>query len=139
MDRQYNNKIDVCGGLYPVNLMNASGPLHWSFEPYRQQRRQGRCQAMRPDPEHHPAVCDRLLDLSQNRRAQAHTARPEILHNSPYNFVMPDEKGDPFPLVLAAQGHTNLISWCAGVPTAGLLTASSAARVRRGHFPGREA
>ncbi len=111
---QYNNKIDVCGGLYPVNLDElVRNHFTWVFEPYRQQRRQGKMQGdealIRSTIRQ---VCDRLLDLIQNRAGTAPiTARPEILHNSPYNFVIADEKGDPHSrLVLAAQGHTNLIS-----------------------------
>jgi hypothetical protein len=42
---QYNNKIDVCGGLYPVNLAElVRNHFTWVFEPYRQQRRQGKMQ-----------------------------------------------------------------------------------------------
>jgi CheY-like chemotaxis protein len=111
---QYNNKIDVCGGLYPVNLAElVRNHFTWVFEPYRQQRRQGKMQGdealIRRTIRQ---VCDRLLDLIQNRAGIAPiTAEPEILHNSPYNFVIADEKGDPASrLVLAAQGHTNLIS-----------------------------
>ncbi len=39
------------------------------------------------------------------------TAEPEILYESPYDFVIVDEKGDPHArLVLASRGHRNLIS-----------------------------
>jgi hypothetical protein len=111
---QYNNKIDVCGGLYPVKLDElVENHFTWVFEPYRQQRQQGKmhgdgelvCRTIRQ-------VCDRLLALLQGHAGIAPiTAHPEILYNSPYNFVIADEKGDPHSrLVLAAQGHTNLIS-----------------------------
>lgn len=111
---QYNNKIDVCGGLYPVDLDElVRNHFTWVFEPYRQQRALGKVQGdealvtgtIRQ-------VCDRLLDLIQGRAGTAPiTAEPEILYSSPYNFVIADEKGDPHSrLVLAAQGHTNLIS-----------------------------
>ena len=111
---QYNNKIDVCGGLYPVNLDElVKNHFTWVFEPYRQQRMRGKMQGdeglvkttIRQ-------VCDRLLDLLQGRAGTAPiTANPEILYASPYGFAIVDEKGDPASrLVLAAQGYTNLIS-----------------------------
>ncbi len=111
---QYNNKIDVCGGLYPVNLDElVKNHFTWVFEPYRQQRMRGK--ALEDEPlitETIRQVCDRLLDLLQGKGGTTPiTARPEILHASPYNFVIADEHGDPNSrLVLAAQGHTNLIS-----------------------------
>jgi hypothetical protein len=57
-------------------------------------------------------VCDRLYDLIHGRAGVSPiTAQPEILYESPRNFVIADEHGDPHSrLVLAAQGHTNLIS-----------------------------
>lgn len=111
---QYNNKLDVCGGLYPVNLDDlVKNHFTWVFEPYRRQRMHGKmlgdgpliCTTIRQ-------VCDRLLALLEGRAGTASlTVEPEILYNSPYNFVIADEKGDPNSrLVLAAQGHTNLIS-----------------------------
>ncbi len=40
---QYNNKIDVCGGLYPVRLDELErNHFTWVFEPYRAQRMAGR-------------------------------------------------------------------------------------------------
>jgi hypothetical protein len=111
---QYNNKVDVCGGLYPVRLDElVENHFTWVFEPYRQQRQQGK---MHGDEELVSRtirqVCDRLLALMQGKAGIAPiTAEPEILYTSPYNFVIADEKGDPNSrLVLAAQGHTNLIS-----------------------------
>jgi hypothetical protein len=111
---QYNNKIDVCGGLYPVNLDElVRNHFTWVFEPYRQQRMQGKMQG---DADLIKTtirqVCDRLVDLLEGNAGTAPiTAQPEILYTSPYNFVIADEKGDPLSrLVLAAGGHTNLIS-----------------------------
>jgi hypothetical protein len=111
---QYNNKIDVCGGLYPCNLDElVRNHFTWVFEPYIQQRRLGKVQG---DEELIRVtirlVCDRLLELIDGRAGTAPiTAQPEILYSSPRNFVIADEKGDPSSrLVLAAQGHTNLIS-----------------------------
>jgi hypothetical protein len=111
---QYNNKLDVCGGLYPVDLEElVKNHFTWVFEPYQQQRKSGKRrgdeglvrQTIRE-------VCDRLLDLIEGRAGVAPiTADPEILYVSPYNFVVADEKGHPHSrLVLASQGHTNLIS-----------------------------
>ena len=111
---QYNNKIDVCGGLYPVNLDElVKNHFTWVFEPYRQQRMRGK--ALEDEPlvtEAIRQVCARLLDLLEGKGGTTPiTARPDILHASPYNFVIADEHGDPNSrLVLAAQGHTNLIS-----------------------------
>ena len=111
---QYNNKIDVCGGLYPVNLDElVRNHFTWVFEPYRQQRVHGKVQGDEALIKRTiRQVCDRLLDLIQGKAGTAPiTAQPEILYASPYNFVIADEKGDPNSrLVLAAQGHTNLIS-----------------------------
>jgi hypothetical protein len=111
---QYNNKIDVCGGLYPVNLDElVRNHFTWVFEPYRAQRMCGKVQG---DDDLICntiwAVCERLACLIRGQAGVAPiTAQPEILYTSPYNFVIADEKGDPHSrLVLAAQGHTNLIS-----------------------------
>jgi len=111
---QYNNKIDVCGGLYPVNLDElVRNHFTWVFEPYRQQRMRGRVQGdeglVRTTIWQ---VCERLLALLQGRAGIAPiTAEPEVLYASPWDFAIADEKGDPNSrLVLAAEGHTNLIS-----------------------------
>ena len=111
---QYNNKIDVCGGLYPFNLDElVRNHFTWVFEPYRKQRMIGKVQGdadliRRTIRE----VCDRLQQLIEGTAGVAPiTAQPEILYSSPYNFVIADEKGDPAArLVLASEGHTNLIS-----------------------------
>lgn len=112
---QYNNKIDVCGGIYPVNLHELEeNHFTWVFEPYRQQRMRGKGgqndEALVTDTI--AQVCERLRRLLDGTAETAPiTAKPEILYNSPYNFVIADEKGDPHSrLVLAAQGYTNLIS-----------------------------
>lgn len=111
---QYNNKIDVCGGLYPVSLDElVKNHFTWVFEPYRRERMLGKTQgdeALVKDTIRQ--VCDRLLDLLHGKAGRTLiTAQPEILYTSPYDFVIADEKGDPASrLVLAAQGHTNLIS-----------------------------
>jgi len=111
---QYNNKIDVCGGLYPVSLDElVKNHFTWVFEPYRRQRMLGK---QLGDAEivkqtiHEVGV--RLADLIRGRAGTAPiNADPEILYLSPYNFAIADEKGDPNSrLVLAADGHTNLIS-----------------------------
>jgi hypothetical protein len=111
---QYNNKIDVCGGIYPVNLTElVDNHFTWVFEPYRQQRMQGKMQG---DDElvmdTVRRVCERLQALLEGKAGTSPiTAQPEILYRSPYNFVIADEKGDPTSrLVLASQGYTNLIS-----------------------------
>ncbi len=111
---QYNNKIDICGGLYPVRLEDlVANHFTWVFEPFREQRMQGK---MAGDEEVVTRtirlVCDRLLALLEGAAGTAAVfVQPEILYVSPYNFVVADEKGDPTArLVLAAQGHTNLIS-----------------------------
>ena len=111
---QYNNKIDVCGGLYPVDLDElVKTHVTWVFEPYRLQRMQGKTQgdeALVKDTIRQ--VCNRLEDLLRGRAGTTLiTADPEILYESPYGFVIVDEKGDPNSrLVLAARGHRNLIS-----------------------------
>ena len=111
---QFNNKIDVCGGLYPVDLSEVvRNHFTWVFEPYRQQRMLGKTHgdaALVKDTIRQ--VCDRLEDLLRGRAGTSPiTAKPEILYNSPHGFVIADEKGDPISrLVLAAEGHTNLIS-----------------------------
>ena len=63
-------------------------------------------------------MCDRLYALIHGRAGIAPiTAQPEILYQSPHNFVIADENGDPHSrLVLAAQGHTNLISLLCTAP-----------------------
>jgi hypothetical protein len=111
---QYNNKIDVCGGLYPYSLDElVRNHFTWVFEPYQLQRKRGKVQGdadlIRCTIRQ---VCDRLNALIDGTAGTAPiTARPEILYRSPYNFVIADEKGDPASrLVLAAEGHTNLIS-----------------------------
>ena len=111
---QYNNKIDVCGGLYPVNLDDlVNNHFTWVFEPYRLQRMHGKVQG---DSglviDTIQQVCSRLYDLLHGHAGKAPiTANPEILYESPYDFVIADEKGDPNSrLVLANQGHRNLIS-----------------------------
>lgn len=111
---QFNNKIDVCGGLYPIDLEEVVRKhFTWVFEPYRQQRMQGKAAGdgalvkttIRQ-------VCNRLEDLLLGRAGVAPvTTEPEILHASPYGYVIADEKGDPNSrLVLASRGYTNLIS-----------------------------
>jgi len=111
---QFNNKVDVCGGLYPVDLDElVRNHFTWVFEPFRQQRMQGKTEG---DEElvvqtiRH--VCDRLQDLLKGKAGVAPiTAEPEILYESPYGFVVADEKGDPNSrLILASRGYTNLIS-----------------------------
>jgi hypothetical protein len=111
---QYNNKIDLCGGIYPVNLAElVENHFTWVFEPYRLQRMQGKTQG---DDElvmdTIRLVCERLQALLEGKAGTAPiTAQPEILYRSPHNFVIADEKGDPTSrLVLASQGYTNLIS-----------------------------
>jgi hypothetical protein len=111
---QYNNKIDVCGGLYPFNLEElVKNHFTWVFEPYRRQRMLGKVQG---DEELITTtirqVCDRLQALIEGRAGVSPiTVEPQILYTSPYGFVIADEKGDPSSrLVLASQGHTNLIS-----------------------------
>ena len=111
---QFNNKVDVCGGLYPVDLAElVQNHFTWVFEPFREQRMKGKMEgdeALVKNTIRH--VCNRLEDLLQGRAGVAPiTAEPEILYTSARGFVIADEKGDPNSrLVLAAQGHTNLIS-----------------------------
>ena len=111
---QYNNKIDICGGLYPVNLDElVNNHFTWVFEPYREQRMHGK--AMNDEALVRSTirrVCDRLLALLEGRAGITPiNVVPEILYESPYGFVIVDEKGDPNArLVLAAQGHRNIIS-----------------------------
>ncbi|MBZ5596182.1 MAG: hypothetical protein LAP39_28390 [Acidobacteriia bacterium] len=111
---QFNNKIDVCGGLYPIDLDEVvENHFTWVFEPFRRQRMQGKMledEALVKDTIRQ--VCDRLEDLVEGRAGTAPiTAEPTILYRSPHGFVIADEKGDPNSrLILAAQGHTNLIS-----------------------------
>ena len=111
---QYNNKIDICGGLYPVRLEDlVANHFTWVFEPFRQQRMMGKVagdevivvQTIR-------LVCDRLLALLKGEAGTTPiSTMPDILYASPHDFVIADEKGDPASrLVLATQGHTNLIS-----------------------------
>ncbi len=111
---QYNNKIDVCGGIYPVNLDElVKNHFTWVFEPYRQQRAYGKVQGDEALIQNTiREVCDRLLALIDGKGGITPiTATPEVLYQSPYNFIIADEKGDPNSrLVLAAAGHTNLIS-----------------------------
>ncbi len=117
---QYNNKIDVCGGVYPVNLDDlVSSHFTWVFEPYTIQRRQGKSQGDEQLIQRTiRQVCDRLLDLLHGTAGVTPiTAKPEVLYVSPYNFVIADEKGDQNSrLVLAAQGHRNFISLVATRP-----------------------
>jgi hypothetical protein len=111
---QFNNKIDVCGGLYPVDLEEVvRNHFTWVFEPYRHQRMSGKTEG---DAELVKdtirQVLTRLEDLLLGRAGIAPiTAEPEILYVSPRGFVIADEKGDPNSrLVLASRGYTNLIS-----------------------------
>jgi hypothetical protein len=111
---QFNNKIDVCGGLYPVDLPElVRNHFTWVFEPFRQQRMRGKTQGdegLVTDTIRH--VCDRLKALLEgNADVTPIITEPEILYQSPSGFVIADEKGDPNSrLVLAARGYTNLIS-----------------------------
>ena len=111
---QFNNKVDVCGGLYPVDLAElVRNHFTWVFEPFRAQRMKGKVEGdealVRGTIRR---VCSRLEDLLQGRAGVAPiTAEPEILYTSPHGFVIADEKGDPNSrLILAAQGYTDLIS-----------------------------
>lgn len=111
---QFNNKIDVCGGLYPIDLTElVRNHFTWVFEPYREQRMKGKMEGDEALIRNTiRRVCDRLVDLLQGRAGTAPiTAEPEVLYTSPRGFVIADEKGDPQSrLVLAAHGCTNLIS-----------------------------
>ena len=119
---QFNNKIDVCGGLYPVDLEEiVANHFTWIFEPYHRQRAAG----------HHygdaalvmetiRGVCGRLRVLLEDPSEAGIApinAKPEILYQSPYDYVIVDEKGDPNArLVLAARGYRNFISLIATRP-----------------------
>lgn len=111
---QYNNKIDICGGLYPVRIEDlVANHFTWVFEPFRQQRKLGKVAGDEAIVTHTiRQVCDRLLALLEGKAGTTPVlVRPEILYTSPLGFVIVDEKGDPASrLVLASQGHTNLIS-----------------------------
>ena len=117
---QFNNKIDVCGGLYPIDLEElVRNHFTWVFEPYRQQRIRGKtwddAQLVKDTIRQ---VCSRLEDLLLGRAGTAPvTVEPEILYSSPHGFIIVDEKGDPHSrLVLSARGYTNLISLIAVRP-----------------------
>ena len=104
----FNNKIRVCGGLYPVDLEEVvRNRFTWVFEPYRHQRMSGKTEG---DAELVKdtirQVLTRLEDLLLGRAGIAPTtAEPEILYVSPHGFVIADEKGDPNSrLVLASRG-----------------------------------
>ncbi len=117
---QFNNKIDVCGGLYPVDLEEiVANHFTWIFEPYLRQRTLGKTPGDGPLIQSviH-GVCDRVLALLEGRAGIAPiTAQPEILYESPYNYIVADEKGDPNSrLVLAARGYRNFISLVATRP-----------------------
>ncbi len=118
---QYNNKIDICGGLYPVRLEDlVANHFTWVFEPFRQQRMLGKVVGDETIVAHTiRLVCDRLLALLEGNAGVAPIAvKPEILYTSPHGFAIADEKGDPASrLVLASQGHTNLISLICRRPT----------------------
>lgn len=111
---QYNNKIDVCGGLYPVDLDElVRNHVTWVFEPYRQQRMHGKTQGDETlVKDTIRQVCDRLEELIRGRAGVTPiTVEPEILYVSPHDFVIVDEQGDPNSrLVLASRGYRNLIS-----------------------------
>ena len=87
---QFNNKVDVCGGLYPVDLAElVRNHFTWVFEPFREQRMKGK---MEGDEELVKntirRVCDRLEDLLQGRAGVVPiTAEPEILYTSAHGFV----------------------------------------------------
>jgi hypothetical protein len=118
---QYNTKIDICGGLYPVSLDElVRNHFTWVFDPYRRQRMHGKT----PDDadlvkDTIREVCERLQALLDGTAGTSPiTACPEILYRSPHNFVIANEFGDPHSrLVLASQGHTNLISLVATRPS----------------------
>jgi hypothetical protein len=118
---QFNNKIDICGGLYPVDLEEiVRAHYTWVFEPCMQQRAIGKT------PGDEGLIMDTIFQVSERLHALLKgeagvapiVAEPEVLYSSPYNFIIADEKGDPNSrLVLGAQGHTNLISLIAVRPT----------------------
>jgi hypothetical protein len=118
---QYNNKIDICGGLYPVRLEAlVDNHFTWVFEPFRDQRKRGKVAGdEKMVTETIRKVCDRLLALLEGRAGKTpFSVQPDILYASPLGFVIADEKGDPASrLVLATQGHTNLISLLCRRPT----------------------
>jgi hypothetical protein len=111
---QFNNLLDVCGGVFPVDLDEmVKNHYTWVFEPYMRQRLLGKSPGDGPlIKDVIGQVCDRLWDVIQGRGGIAPiTARPEILYSSPYKYIIVDEKGDPNArLVLGAQGYTNFIS-----------------------------
>lgn len=111
---QYNNKIDICGGLYPVRLEDlVANHFTWVFEPFQRQRKLGKIAGDEDVvTETIRSVCDRLLALLEgNAGTTPILVTPDILYASPHGFVIVDEKGDPAcRLVLASKGHTNLIS-----------------------------
>jgi len=117
---QYNNKIDVCGGLYPVSLDElVKNHFTWVFEPYRQQRMYGKTAGDAGLVKKTILdVCDRLEALIHGDAGIAPiTVRPEVLYRSERGFVIVDEKGDPAcRLVLASEGYINLISLIATRP-----------------------
>jgi hypothetical protein len=86
---QFNNKIDVCEGLYPVDLEEVvRNHFTWVFEPYRHQRMFGKTEG---DAELVKdtirQVLTRLEDLLLGRAGIAPiTAEPEILYVSPHGF-----------------------------------------------------
>ena len=119
---QFNNKIDVCGGLYPVDLEEiVNNHFTWIFEPYHQQRTLGKThgdgalvmQTIR-------GVCDRLLDLlgtANGGHRPHHRASPKCSTIRRITTSIADEKGDPNSrLVLAARGYRNFISLVATRP-----------------------
>jgi hypothetical protein len=117
---QYNNKIDICGGLYPVNLEDlVKNHFTWIFEPFHRQRMQGKTAG---DAELVTStieqVCERLFDMMSDRAGRLPiTVRPEVLYKSAHDYVIVDEKGDPNSrLVLASEGYRNLISLIARRP-----------------------
>lgn len=117
---QFNNKIDVCGGLYPVDLEEiVNNHFTWIFEPYMHQRTLGKTPGDGPLIESViRGVCDRVLALLEGQAGIAPiTARPEILYASPYDYIIADEKGDSNSrLVLASRGYRNFISLVATRP-----------------------
>jgi hypothetical protein len=118
---QFNNLLDVCGGLFPVDLDEmVRNHYTWVFEPYNRQRALGKTPGDGPlITDVIGQVCDRLWDLIQGQAGVTPiTATPEILYVSPYKFVIVNEKGDPNArLVLAAEGYTNFISLVAKRPS----------------------
>ena len=117
---QFNNLLDVCGGLFPVDLDEmVKNHYTWVFEPYMRQRALGKTpgdDGLIKDVIR--KVCDRLWDVIEGNAGVAPiTAMPDILYSSPYKFIIADEKGDPNArLVLGAQGYTNFISLVATRP-----------------------